>query len=289
MNNSATRFGIVSLGAAAAALPAGQGLAQDGASALDGYKFSLQGGAANSAFMANAFEEKGGGDFPENNGLYGSVAISRAISDKWDWRVSTSVLAMGDARITEGGGTIEVSLSMEYDGLTTAADFGRNFTLGKTRVRLGAGLLAAKYSDATEFSFYDSGSDKGVLFGVDQTYQGVGPMISADLSHPVSKDGRLSAIGGASLAKTFGDFGGRAYLEAPPDPTIDKYGSVDGSAIISSVYLGLSYQKTDSLSLSLGLRHDRFKGSIDGNGDGFGITGDDAVTNTVFAGMSIQF
>jgi hypothetical protein len=292
MKNSASTIGMVSLGAAAAVLPAGAALAQDMNAGMDGMTLTIEGGAADAEYMENMFEGKGGaGYLPNNKGFYGSVAISKAINDTWDWRLSASTLSLKPARTGVNSSYFETDL----DGTIATADAGRNYTLGKTKLRLGVGIMAARYSDSSELYLDPADTmGKGVQFDNEATYRGFGPRLSADVSHPVSKDGRLSLIGGASVGKTFGSFdtGFSVFVQDPPDPdlSIDKYGDLDGSALIKSAYLGMSYQHSDRLSLSAGIRQDRFDGDLDGSG-GFdvGIAGSTATTNTVFAGMSIQF
>ena len=134
----------VSLGAAAFAvgMPASQAMAQEP------YVVTADGGITFSDFSEALFDEKGGAgpSFDADVGFFGSVAVSKMISDSWDWRVSGTLLAFGDnsasARIAA---PISVNLSQSMTGILVDADLGWHKLMGKTDLRLGIGLQAASY------------------------------------------------------------------------------------------------------------------------------------------------
>ena len=77
----------------AAALPAGQALAQDATSALAGMDLTVDGGFSIADFSEQTLLDKGAPpdlDVGSDSGFYGSLALSRQISDQWDWRVSAT-------------------------------------------------------------------------------------------------------------------------------------------------------------------------------------------------------
>ena len=283
MDKRSTLHGFAStmtLGAVAAAgLPAGDAAAQDAGSMLDGMNVIVEGGLVFSDFTENLYDEKGGSvpglNADGDNGFYGSVAVSKGFADNWDWRLSISTVGLSDNESRISSGKVPLTLTSSLNMLTTDIGVGRNYTFGTTGVRFGIGLLA---TDVTQ--------DKGIAFSgfgddLELGYTGYGAKLSADIVHPLSEDGRLTMIGGLSLAPTSGDFetkiNGRSVEEG------------SGSALLTSGYIGMEMQQTETMTLRGGLRIDDFDGDPDGTDAGFGILGGDATTTTAFVGMKIQF
>ena len=291
MNNSTKFHGIVSLGAAAAAvvMPTTGAMAQDAVPTLKGYSLTIDGGLSMSDYSQKfdeaLFEGKGGSpfDYDKDKGFYGSVALSRQISDTWDWRVSGSVLGFKENEASYTPVADTVFFRQKLTGITAGGDFGRHMHSGNTDIRLGFGVLAAHYKQDTDFGL-TLGGGKGVTFDFPfyQEYRGVGPSLSADLRHPVGTTGRTSLIAGASLAPTFGEF----------TVGVDGLGSgtIDGKALISSAYLGLSMQQSEAVELRLGVRVDGFSGDADGGaGSGLEFMDGTILTTTAFAGLKVKF
>jgi len=261
----------VSIGAAAlaAGMPAAPADAQE---AVD---VTIDGGVSFSDFSEIYFEQKGGGGFDvdRDNGFYGSVAVSQKISDAWDWRVSANALSFSENTTSSG----PFSVTQRLTGVTADAGVGRNFAMGGTQLRLGVGLLAARYEQSILLNL-----DGKFAFDTDIDYRGNGLTLSADVEHPVSADGSLKLIGGASLAPTSGEFTFSSDFA-------DAEESIDGDALLSAAYLGLSFQQNETTELRAGLRVDRFDGDLDNDAEELGIAGGDMTTTTAFAGLRISF
>jgi hypothetical protein len=285
MNRIASTVTVGAATAAAAALPASQAAAQDA-----GFDVIVDGGVSFANFSENFFDEKGGAPFDvdTDKGFYGSVSISRQISDSWDWRVSGNVLTYGENETLIGflddddddDDDDGVTLTNSLTGITVDADVGKTMTMGQTQVRLGFGLLAADYKQQLDFGFGKVG------FGTEIDYQGIGLKLSADVAHPVSADGRTKLIGGASIAPTSGEF--TATASGLGDDDDDDSSSIDGDALLTSAYVGLSLQQNETTELRMGVRVDHFDGDIDEDG-GAGIAGGSVTSTSAFIGMRVQF
>lgn len=276
----------ISLGAAAFAV----GMPTTQAAAEEPYVVTADGGITFSDFSEALFDEKGGlvPDVDRDLGFYGSVAVSKKISDTWDWRVSGSLFGFGDNTVSVRSGPDAVSFSQDLTGLTADADFGWLTTMGETNLRFGVGLLATSYDKGIDFGVTDGVLVAGGDFNVE--YSGIGPKLSVDLVHPVSADGRTKLIGGASVAPTTGDFDFSTSQTPPGGPRETFSDSADGDALLSAAYLGLSMQRGDTAEWRMGLRLDNIDTDIDGSsGDGIGLVNDSILTTTVFVGLKIQF
>lgn len=293
MNNPPLRH-LVTFGAAAVAtgLPVDPASAQTAASALDGYTLTVDGGLAFADYSDDRFDFKGG-DFPKldrDKGFFGSVAISRQISDVWDWRVSGMILSFQENNFVTSDPSNPASFfaaDQQAKTITADVDIGRLIKSGKTDIRLGLGLLAGRHQRDEDIELRFGAPGKGVGFGDDIDYRGIGVKLSADLAHPVSKDGRIKLIGGASVAPTRGTYtlSSRGFIDLGMGVTggstsVDE----DGEAVFSSAYLGLSYQRSETSELRFGLRADRFDGDTDVIGDA-----NDLTSTTAFVGLRIQF
>ncbi len=276
----------LSLGAAALAvgLPATEAVAQEA------YVVTADGGITFSDFSEALFENKGGSfpDIDTDTGFFGSVAISRMISDTWDWRVSGTLLAFGDNSFTERDGGTTVFVTQSMTGLTADADFGWHKMMGNTDLRLGIGLQAASYDKGLDFDITEVADS--VRVGVDVNYSGIGPKFSADLAHPVSADGRTKLIAGASLAPTTGDIDISSSIRESGSPAERISESEDADALLSSAYIGLSMQRSDTTDWRMGLRIDNIDTDVDGAGsEGIGIINESVMSTSLFVGLRIQF
>jgi|GEM_PF-3753632 len=286
MENRRSRYGLastVSIGAAAlaAGMPATPAMAQDP------MVVTLDGGVAFGDFSKSFFGDKGGDTelFDTDVGFFGSVAVSRKISDTWDWRLSGTVLGFGDNTFStvvpvDPPDFAVLEISQAVTAVTAEAGMGRNHRFGESDLRLGFGVLATRHEQSI---------DKGVDFfdesqlAFDITYRGIGPRLSADLLHPVSADGKVKLMGGASIAPTVGSF--RFATEGPGSDSFSE----DGSALLSSAYLGVAVERSETTDLRAGLRFDRIDGEVEGGNDNLGIAGNPATTTSAFVGLSIQF
>ncbi|MBA3910933.1 MAG: hypothetical protein C0524_13925 [Rhodobacter sp.] len=272
----------MSIGAAALAA----GMPATEAAAQEPFDVTIDGGIAFSDFSNQTFEDKIGSglSFGRDVGFFGSIAVSRQISDAWDWRVSGSFIGMRENTLSvefddddDDDDDDSVSLDQQLSGFSADVGIGRKIMMGKTEVRLGFGLVGASYNQEIAQLFVFDG--KGIGFETDIEYRGFGAKLSADVAHPISADGRLTLIGGGSVAPTNGDF------ELGPSGSSGI--TLDGSALLSSAYLGLSMQRNETTALRMGVRVDRFDGKVDGGG--FGILDEAATTTSAFVGLNIQF
>jgi opacity protein-like surface antigen len=288
MTISVSRKGLAAstaLGTAAvsALLPAGQASAQS--TGLEGMKVTVDGGIGFNDFTQDTFSAKGFEeiDFDRDLGFFGSVALSRSFSEGWDWRVSGSYLGLRENDETVVAGSASLTIGNRVSGLTIDADVGRTLSQGDTEIRLGFGLLHARYDQDVDFALFSGG--KGIGFDTDVSYRGTGVKLSADVAHPVSEDGRTKLIGGISLAPTKGDFN-------ITTPILPGGQDIDGDALLTTVYLGMSMQQTENTELRFGLRVERFDGEANeffDSGDSFGIINEPLTTPIAFVGMRVEF
>ncbi len=96
----------------------------------------------------------------------------------------------------------------------------------------------------------------------------------------MSADGRTSLIGGLSVAPTSGEFS-----VSVPGEGAD---TIDGDALLTTAYVGLSFQQNENVALRLGLRLDRYDADDDGRVV-FGIAGGDKTTTSAFVGLRVGF
>ncbi|MCX7286374.1 MAG: hypothetical protein NTW20_02115 [Rhodobacterales bacterium] len=275
----------VSLGAAAFAvgMPASQAVAQEP------YVVTADGGVTFSDFSDAIFEEKGGApSFDTDVGFFGSVAVSKMISDTWDWRVSGTLLSYGNNEVTASAPGVSVGLSQSMTGILADADLGWHKMMGETDLRLGIGLQAASYDKGIDFDATDGVDRVRGKYGVE--YSGIGPKFSADVTHPVSADGRMKLIAGASLAPTTGDIDVSVDASNGMGMSERDGQSVNADALVSSAYLGLSMQRSDTSDWRMGLRIDNIDTDVEGAGsEGVGLINDSVMSTSLFVGLRIEF
>lgn len=209
-------------------------------------------GAVGTGDHASAYGEaklgSGFPDFDDDVAFVGSVGLSRAINDNWDWSLSVSRLGYVDNSVSEGFDLSDASPVITSKRSTVVFTFGRDLALGPASARLGLGLAYAKASN-----------EKGLDLVVDDTtsrtnivsteFQGIGPHISLDAqSAPVSKDGKLSLIGGIEASLLAGDYQNSKGFEA--------YDPVSGNMMTAGIKVGLQYDANESTTFRAGVRHD---------------------------------
>lgn len=252
-----------------------------GQGAASGYKVSAEGGLAVSDFSNQTFADKGG-VYEKDEGFYGAVSVSKAISDTWDWRVSASAMSFGDNTALIFDGPDPLFSTQTFSAGTVDLDIGRVESAGSTNVRLGFGVIAANIKQ----SFTNTLPSFGFDGGVDTSFKGFGLKLSADVSHPLSRGSALRLIGGASIAPMSGTF--------KTTPTGDKLGSgvgdsTNGNLVLTSAYLGLGYDFSDKAGMRFGVRSDHFEGNTGFSGTSGTIDDGSVSTTAAFVGVDIQF
>lgn len=245
--------------------------------------------------------------FDDDMAFVGSIGLSRAIDDNWDWRLSVSQLSYSDnaVAVTDTGPFIvDVGVT---DTKRTGVDFtvGRKVAMGTATGRLGAGL---SYANASTEKGLDVGElDVIVPFGLESDlgtkFQGIGPRFTFDVqSAPVSKDGRLSLIGGIDVNLLAGKYshskGLDAYGDFPDigddedDIHVDLDESETGQMVTGAIKLGLQYNANETTVFRAGVRHDLTRmdhvGLDGGPLDFAGIEVTDNRTS-LFFGMDVGF
>lgn len=276
----------VTLGTAAAA---GGLSGEAGAEPLwpgEGTLVTVDGGYAVSDFSQTYFDRKGG-DFSveDDTGFFGAVSVAGALADRWDWRASAVTLDFSrnsKTVVTEAPAAL-VDVTQDRSAFIADIEAGYHQNFGATSARFGIGLLTTRQEYELSQSVSLASFDASLI----HKYRGTGPKISADLSHPVTADGRLRVIGGGSLAYTDGHFDMLTTVE-----DFSGGGVFGASAVVSMAYLGMELQQSEALGLRAGVRFDRFAPNLDRATvpeDRIGLFDNDADTTTAFVGLGLRF
>lgn len=272
-------------------------------------------GVAGTGNHANAYgsEKFGAPDgafsvFDDDMAFVGSIGLSRAIDDNWDWRLSVSQLSYSNNEVAladDGPVAYDVGVT---DTKRTGVDFtvGRKVAMGTATGRLGAGLSYASASTekGLDISEFDAIFPFGLESDLGTKFQGIGPRFTFDVqSAPVSKDGRLSLIGGVDVNLLAGKYshskGLDAYGDIPvigddddDDIQIDLDESETGQMVTGAIKLGLQYNANETTVFRAGVRHDLTRmdhvGLDSGPLDLAGIEVSDKRTS-LFFGMDVGF
>lgn len=267
-----------------------------------GVTLSVDGAIGSGNYSNEMYREKlGTNDFDEvdsDSAFVGSVGLSGAIDDTWDWKLSVSRTEYSSNVLTDEYDYNFSYLSGDNSRTDAGLTFGRSVALGPVNTRLGLGLA---YANAK------SSSDKGVsYFGpvddleveTETSFQGIGPRVSIDAeTAPISPDGRLSIVGGADVSLLSGQ-----YTHSKGISAYDGEDSVGGSfrdtnngeLTTAGLYVGLKYAASDSTSFRFGLRRDvtimeRAIGGEDFFSDDQGMSTVRDDLNSVYIGMDIKF
>ncbi|MFY0633713.1 MAG: hypothetical protein JXQ91_07870 [Vannielia sp.] len=288
LNGTAIAVGAAAVSglSSAAMAQSADGFARDTVKPLT---FGAEGGFAWSDYSKDSFGSEKLGDFNEDFGYYGSLSVSRGITTEWDWRLSVNHLRFrpNDVTLQEEGDTA----FMETGVRSTMADFdfGRLVTVngGATDLRFGVGLTAGTVNQSLDKGI-EFGSESGNATDADLRFKGIGPRMSADVSHRIGGDsGGFRVIGGAEISPMYGEYevdkGFTAY--DGEDSREDGFSdSQSGRLLRTSAYVGLAFDTNDRTT---------FKGGI--RGTGFSDLSDDrlfedpTVSYTAFIGMDVRF
>jgi hypothetical protein len=283
----------------AAMVPAAATAEETGAGITLSFDAGIGTGDASNRIFQNKLGTDDFNEFSTDTAFVGSVGASGAINNTWDWKLSVSrteytnnVLSTDDVFDSS-----YASMKAEKSSAAYNATVGRSFETAGASSRLGLGLA---YGSSTETAdkgvFYDgSEADDGYFAetGYETTFQGIGPRLTFDVeSAPVSKNGRLSLIGGADVNVLYGKYtesgGINAYADDGAGDFLLVSGSerTSGSMVTAGLYLGAKYQVSDVSAVRFGLRHDVSKADIDSNviSDRY----DDSLTSA-FIGLDVKF
>lgn len=297
--------GIAALGAMGTALAAGgmpvAALAQNGAMA-GGTTLSFEGGLAfsnfTSDFVPDDFEDKFG-EVDLDLGHYGSVGISKQISQDWDWRASASTLGLRrNPFVDVSEEEIELDAGIQHGALFLDFDIGRTWQGPEGSARIGAGLEALSFEQTLDkgLTVYDPDTFDLVGTGdfyLDQDFRGLGPRISADFTHKLGgSSSAFRLIGGASLAVFRANATATKGIEIiSEEENFFEEETFEGNSrfVHGAAFLGMAFDKSENQSFKFGLRIDHFDDDGDGRGDDPGLIDSPVNIGTAFVGMDVKF
>ena len=198
----------------------------------------------------------------DDTAFVGSVGLSRAINEDWDWNLSVSQLHYAENAVSIVDDS-DVSVSMTNNASRSEANFtlGRDVALGSAKGRLGLGLAYAKAS-AVKGLDLNVGDAISVQSDLQTQFQGIGPRASFDLqSAPITHSGGLSVIGGIEMNLLAGKYeqskGLDAYVfEDPPVDLVAVAQSENGRLATAGIKFGVQYDANEKTSFRAGVRWD---------------------------------
>ena len=233
----------------------------------------------------------------DDTAFVGSVGLSRAINEDWDWNLSVSQLHYAENAVS----IVDVSdgsVSMTNNASRSEANFtlGRDVALGSAKGRLGLGLAYAKASAVKGLDF-NVGDAISVQSDLQTQFQGIGPRASFDLqSAPITHSGGLSVIGGIEMNLLAGKYeqskGLDAYVfEDPPVDLVAVAQSENGRLATAGIKFGVQYDANEKTSFRAGVRRDftrMDRVALDGEFALQTVSVDDQRTS-FFVGMNVSF
>ena len=233
----------------------------------------------------------------DDTAFVGSVGLSRAINEDWDWNLSVSQLYYAENAVS----IVDVSdgsVSMTNNASRSEANFtlGRDVALGSAKGRLGLGLAYAKASAVKGLDF-NVGDAISVQSDLQTQFQGIGPRASFDLqSAPITHSGGLSVIGGIEMNLLAGKYekskGLDAYVfEDLPDDLVAVAQSENGRLATAGIKFGVQYDANEKTSFRAGVRRDftrMDRVALDGEFALQTVSVDDQRTS-FFVGMNVSF
>lgn len=261
--NRVLRPAAAAAGALAAVGLPGLASAQDGEQPL---VLSFE-GAIGMGDHASAYgEAKLGSGFDELDAydddvaFVGSIGLSRAIDDNWDWSLSVSKLGYSDNTANVPDAPFGLNNTISSNRSEANFTMGRGMKLGTADARFGFGLAYAKASSEKGLDIADQGGEFGLQNDLTTEFQGIGPRVTFDVqSAPISSNGKLSLIGGVEVNLLVGQYQQSKGLEAYGENQDVKFGAqdqADGNMLTAGVKLGVQYQANDRTSFRAGVRHD---------------------------------
>lgn len=281
-------------GVLAAAIAPGMALAE---TAEHPFVLSLD-GAVGVGNHSNAYGEAKLGNgfdaFDHNVAFVGSVGLSRAINETWDWSISVSQLGYAENSLSESSNDTIFTLTDQSSRSEADFTFGHELALGSAKARLGLGLAYAKASAEKGLDLSDDLLSGNYLRNDLKTeFQGIGPHVSFDVkSAPLSANSKLSLIGGAEVSVLAGKYqhskGLDAYLYGNPG-NYEATESEDGRLLTAGLKLGLQYDANEKTSFHAGIRHDITRMDLTSADDPIGHVSVNDGRTSFFVGMDVGF
>lgn len=220
-------------------------------------------GAVGTGDYANAYgEAKLGGGFnalDDDVAFVGSVGLSRAINDNWDWSLSVSRLGYAENGANDGSDDIGASWTSASNRSEAVFSLDRDLALGSASARLGLGLAYAKASNEKGLDVVSNNSSVFDSTTVTE-FHGVGPNISLDVqSAPFLANDKLSVIGGIEASFLAGKYHHSKGLEAYDDDFPLQFAAQDsanGNMVTAGMKIGLQYIANESTAFRAGVRYD---------------------------------
>jgi opacity protein-like surface antigen len=297
MSSSTKIAAMVAAGAGTAGMPVA---AQDTPEKLDlGVTVKIEGGAvaADYADKLGLAETVLTDAFGANNvtsssgiGVYGSVGVSRAFDQNWDWSVSASGYHVPDKVVSGSIPASSATVSADAGAWSSMIDMdiGRNWEIKNAKVRMGVGVEQARAYQNKGFGLEQDIAPTAPATGhvtVGRTFSGLGPRISASVSQPINAAGTLSVIGNMGIASLHGS--SNLIASASGNflaSTILSQSSVDASVMSYSGMIGLAYDVSPTMQVSGGYRMQVFD-----NASTDFIFDQQIKMQAAFVGMQVKF
>ena len=263
----------------------------------DGMPKQLTFGVEGAVTFADFTQDKLGGG-PDDGidgdiGYFGALSVSRGISKEWDWRLSASHTGFSDNTLSIDEDPYYVSFAGAFRASMIDFDIGKSWETGRTTTRLGVGLSGGNINQAMDKGFVENTYPSFINFDGDLGFAGIGPRLSADISHRIGNDSSgFRVIAGASISPMYGKFtsdkgisGYDGDADVPIGPVSFKE-SDNGGVVASSAYLGLAYDASADTTFKFGLRANRYD---DFGTDELGFINGAVSTRSAFVGMDVKF
>ncbi|RUT83098.1 MAG: hypothetical protein E5Y04_30660 [Mesorhizobium sp.] len=211
----------------------------------------------------------------ENNGfgdLYGSVALTKAISADVDWRLAGAFHAGQDNdfgfNVPTGSGTVDLSFGNSYNFQTLDFDIGKHVQAQSADIRFFGGLrlLHAKeklnlHQGVTPTDPTTDKAGSADKLGSSEFY-GIGPRVGAEVYYPLGETwGLTGAVSGSAMwGRRTDKISLHAEVTDPSDPTpdlpVDVSASQHSSEVVTNIDLsgGVTFRPWDNTTFTAGYR-----------------------------------
>ncbi|MER8898676.1 Lpg1974 family pore-forming outer membrane protein [Mesorhizobium sp. M0676] len=209
-----------------------------------------------------------GNDFGD---LYGSVALTKAISSDVDWRLAGTFHAGQDndfsLNVPQSGGVIGLSFGNSYNFQTLDFDIGKHVEAQGADIRFFGGLRLLHSKEKLNFNVSatpNDPADKGGnadKLGSSEFY-GIGPRLGAEVYYPLGETwGLTGAVSGSAMwGRRTDKFSLHEHESDPsdptPDPDINVSESQHSNKVVTSIDLsgGVTLKPWENTTFTAGYR-----------------------------------
>ncbi|MEO5759233.1 MAG: Lpg1974 family pore-forming outer membrane protein [Mesorhizobium sp.] len=210
-----------------------------------------------------------GSDFGD---LYGSVALTKAISPDVDWRIAGAFHAGQDNDFSlsapTGNGAVDVSFGNSYNFQTLDFDVGKHVQVQSADIRFFGGLRLLHSKEEVNLSETVTSSNPADKTGTadklgSSEFYGVGPRIGAEAYYPLGETwGLTGAVSGSAM---WGRRTNKISLDAvtndpdspDPQPEVTHVGeSQHSSEVVTSIDLsgGVTFKPWENTTFTAGYK-----------------------------------